>query len=140
MSTFYCHQCSVALGIVSPEIPDSLTGTTYQLEKYIKHTAPIGTYPVNSVFLDSSYDGYRNYIVTATVSGSACFDDRGHLNLVYFAGKEIGATYEGGHLVVPADTVVVVFHDNEWKLHGFPVDSGRFTPATCQNCGAPIFY
>ncbi len=140
MSKYYCHRCSVLLGIVSPEVPVSLTGTSYQLEKFIKHTAPTGTYPINSVFSDPSYEGYRNYVVTTTVSGSAYIDDRGRTNLLYFAGDRIGATYENGHLLIPADTVVVVFHDNEWKLHAFPVSSNSFQQSICQNCGFPIFY
>ena len=140
MSLYFCHNCSVALGVVNPEIPETLTGTSYQLEKYIKHTAPTGTYSINSVFSDPSYDRYRDYVVTTTLSGSACIDDRGRTNLLYFAGKEIGATYKDGQLLVQADTVVVVFHDDEWKLHAFPDDSGKYRPANCQNCGALIFY
>lgn len=140
MSEHYCHNCSVELGVVEPEIPVTITGTSYQLEKYIKHTAPTGTYPINSVFSDPSYEMYRNYVVTTTMSGSAYIDDQGRTNLLYFAGKEIGATYEDGQLIVPADTVVVVFHDNKWKLHGFPVDSSKFRPSNCLRCGTPIFY
>jgi hypothetical protein len=125
---------------MGPEVPVSLTGTSYQLEKFIKHTTPTGTYPINSVFSDPSYEKYRDYVVTTTISGSVSIDDQGRIDLLYFAGDEIGATYINGHLLIPTDTVVVVFHDNEWKLHAFPVSSNSFQQSICQNCGAPIFY
>ena len=125
---------------MSPEIPVTLKGTSYQLEKFIKHTAPTGVYSLNSVFSGPSYDQYHDYIITTTVSGSVQVDDRGRTNLLYFAGSGIGVTYENGRLSIPADTVVVVFHDNEWKIHAFPADSDSFQYSICQNCGAPIFY
>jgi hypothetical protein len=123
-----------------PEIPVTLTGTSYQLEKFIKHTAPTRGYSLNSVFSESSYEQYRDYVVTTTVSGSVQIDDWGRTNLLYVAGSGIGATYENGHLSIPADTVVVVFHDNAWKIHAFPAGSDSFQHSICQNCGAPIFY
>ncbi|MGA2111723.1 MAG: hypothetical protein ABSG98_06180 [Anaerolineales bacterium] len=139
MSSIYCHSCSVLLGLFRPELPDSLTGTSYQLAKYIKHTAPTGTYPYNSIFEDTGFPQYMEYIVTATVSGSAQLDDRGRVNLLYLAGREIGLTYAHGELLAPADAILVVFHDNQWKIHGFPVDSRDLVPSYCANCGAPIF-
>ena len=97
VSEYYCHRCSVMLGLVKPEVPESLTGTSYQLEKFIKHTAPTGTYPINSLFSDPSYERYRDFVATTIVSGSAYIDDRGRSNLLYFAGDKIGATYEMAH-------------------------------------------
>ena len=140
MPKYYCHSCSVLLGIVNPEIPISLTGSSYQLEKFTKHTAPTGIYSLNSVFSNPSYEKYRDYVVTTTVSGSAYIDDYGRTNLLYFAGEEIGATYQNGQLLIHADTVVLVFHDDEWKLHAFPASSNSFQQSTCANCGSSIFY
>lgn len=128
------------LGLVNPEVPESLTGTSYQLEKFIKHTAPTGTYPINSLFSDPSYERYRDFVATTIVSGSAYIDDQGRINLLYFAGDKIGVTYENGQLLIPADTVEVVLHNNKWKIHAFPANSNSFQQTTCQNCGSPVFY
>lgn len=140
VSIYYCHTCSTGLGIVQPDVPESLIGTDYQLEKSIKHTAPTGIYHVNSVFADPSSDIYREYVVTATVSGSVQVDDRGRTNLLYLAGSPIGATFERGVIVTPADTIVVVFHDDRWRIHAYPAPSTGYGDAYCANCGTPLFH
>ena len=139
MAHYYCHNCSRILGLVNPEIPTTLTGTSYQLEKFTKHTAPTGSYPYNSIFSDPSYEIYQNYIVTTMVSGSVQVDDLGRTNLIYLAGKEVGATYENDELIVPADAVCVVLNDNECRIHGYPLNSTAFVTACCENCGIPVF-
>lgn len=120
-------------------MPVTLTGTTYQLEKFIKHTAPTGSYPILSVFSDPAYETYRDYVVTTTVSGSAQIDDRGRTNLLWLAGQPVGATFKNGQFVFPTDTILVVWHDDQSKIHAFPVSSTEYGPANCANCGAPIF-
>lgn len=140
MSTYYCHSCSTSLGIVQPDVPEPLFATSYQLEKFIKHTAPTGIYTLNSVFLDPSSDIYREFIVTTTVSGSAQIDDRGRINMIWFAGSPVGATIQDGKLITPADAIVVVFHDDKWKIHAYPTPSVGFGYEHCTRCGAPIFH
>ncbi len=63
MSTYYCHVCAANLGLMNVASPLSLTGTNYQLAKFIKHTDPTGTYAINSVYDDADYAVYENYIV-----------------------------------------------------------------------------
>jgi len=138
MKTYYCHECSILLGLVTPNLPESLTGTSYQLEKYIKHTAPTGIYPTNSVFDITDYEDYRDFVVTTTVSGTAQVDDYGRVNLFWVAGREIGATYDNGKFILPDDSVFVVLHDQEQFIHAFPVSSSGFHAATCARCGRPI--
>lgn len=138
MGSYYCHACSTSLGIVKPDVPTKVTGTPYQLGKFIKHTAPTGTYDVNSVFADSSTQAYRGYIVTGTLAGYTEIDDRGRTNLLWFAGQQIGVTVRKGQLVTPADMVVVACHDNKWKIHGFPAPSTHYGQLNCQNCGAGL--
>ena len=42
MSKYHCYECTVSNGLIFPVDPDplNLTGTVYQLDKYIKHTTP----------------------------------------------------------------------------------------------------
>ena len=39
--TYYCHKCASTNLSITPSIPYNLTGTQYQLDKFMKHTAPI---------------------------------------------------------------------------------------------------
>lgn len=82
MPTYYCYKCVRELGLVPPvNDPTALTASQYQLDKFIKHTAPTGVYTTNSVFLDSSWSTYQHYIVTTASSGSLEIDDQGRKTL-----------------------------------------------------------
>lgn len=140
MGVYYCHSCAAIKGLMSPVNPAPLIRSQYQLDKYIKHTAPAGVYPVNSIFDDPGYASYRDYVVCT--SGSGCFeiDDRGRSNLIWIAGKRVGATYRNEVLHVPDDAVKVVFHDDQWKIHAFPMLSDPIHTKRCALCGAPVAY
>ncbi len=138
MKTNYCLECTTTLGLVNPAVPISLTGTSYQLAKFIKHTAPTGTYPTNSVFDTTDYDAYRDYIVTTTVSGSSQIDGYGQVNLFWVAGRKIGATYQDGVFAFPDDAVCVVLHDRDQHIHAYPIASSGFNTTVCAHCGKPI--
>ena len=138
MAQIYCHACTLKLGIVRPASPASLTGTTYQLEKFIKHTAPTGTYPVNSVFNTPDYESYRSYVVSALSSGSALVRDDGRVNLLWLAGKQVGARIENGLILTPADAVVLVLADDQYHLHAYPEVSSGLGVYDCQNCGRTV--
>lgn len=139
MPTYYCHECSISLGLITPQIPiSSLTGTNYQLERFIKHTDPTGTYNINSVFNDPTYSVYKDYIVTGTMSGFLEVDDRNRNNLIWYAGKYTGVEYRDGVFVAPTNGVkIVLFHD-ESLIHAFPIVAQPNLINYCQNCGTPL--
>jgi hypothetical protein len=85
MTTYYCHDCAIRLKEWIPATPTNLTGTYYQLEKYIKHTSPITSYNFNSIFTDPASATYSNFIVSAVASGNLEIDDLGRKNLVWVA-------------------------------------------------------
>lgn len=136
MSTYYCHDCSISLGLIVPQIPTSLTGTNYQLERYIKHTAPTGTYFVNSVFDDPL--AYSGYIVTGTMSGFLEVDDRNRNNLIWYAGERTGVEYRNGVFVAPTNGVKIVLSQDYSKIHAFPIVDNPCTVNYCANCGKPL--
>ena len=140
MSVYYCHRCAAINDIMNAASPANLIGTEYQLEKFIKHTAPTGTYPVNSIFHDPAYSVYSTYVVSTT--GSGCFevDDLGRRNMIWIAGRDIGATFRNGVLVAPSDAVKVVWHDNVWKIHAFPTLSDQIETKRCVMCGDLVAY
>jgi hypothetical protein len=137
---YYCHRCAAIIGLMNPVSAGKLIRTQYQLDKYIKHTAPTGVYPVNSIFDDPAYSSYRDYVVFT--SGSGCFqiDDRGRTNLIWIAGERVGATYHKGVFHAPDDAVKVVFHDDVWRVHAFPTLSDPIQTERCILCGRPVAY
>ena len=138
MSIYYCHDCSVSLGLTVPQIPTSLTGTNYQLERYIKHTAPTGTYFVNSIFDDPTYPTYNNYIVTGTISGLLEVDNRNRNNLIWYAGERTGVEYRNGVFFAPANGIKIVLSHNSAKIHAFPITDMPGTVNYCANCGKSL--
>lgn len=139
MADYYCHSCAVSESIVVPEIPQNLSGSDYQLDKFLKHTAPSTVYPgVNSIFDNPTYDSYKDFIVTTLASGSVQIDDYGRTNMVWYAGSGIGATYEDGAFTTHTDSVKVVLHDDELKIHAFPTASNVLESKTCLSCGKEI--
>lgn len=145
MSDYYCHKCaSSILGFVQPSDITSLSATSYQLGKFVEHTAPASSAlskPVNSIFDDPSYAGYKKYIINTAASGWVEQDKKGRTNLVWYAGKKTGVEYRNGAFYAPANGVKVVLFDNAFTIHAFPF----FTPSKlktvkCLNCGASIPY
>jgi hypothetical protein len=63
MARYYCHTCARSQGLVAPIDPCPLVANSYQLDKVVKHTAPTGVYPINSVFRDPDLDLYKDYFV-----------------------------------------------------------------------------
>lgn len=137
MNQYYCHPCAIKYGKLKPADPIELAGTQYQLEKFIKHTAPSTTYPLNSVFTGPASESYRNYIVTAVGSGYIQIDGN-RINVVWVASATTGVTYRNGNFVAYNDAVKVVFHDDQFKIHGFPIGSAGFGSAACIVCGKPV--
>jgi hypothetical protein len=145
MSDYYCHQCaSSTLGFVQPGNITSLSATSYQLGKFVEHTAPASSAlskRVNSIFDDPSYSGYKNYIINTAASGWVEQDKQGRINLAWYAGKKTGVEYHNGAFFAPADGVKVALSNNTFKIHGFPFTTpSKLKTAKCKNCGASIPY
>jgi len=121
--------------LVTPASPISLTGTQYQLSKFIKHTVPSGSYRLDSVFDDPTYKEYSDYIVNTSASGLLETDDLDRKNLIWFAGSHTGAVYCNGVFVAPTHGVKVVLPESETKLHAFPIAGSPHRKVTCALCG-----
>jgi hypothetical protein len=128
------------LGLLTPAVPGALTETQYQLEKYLKHTAPASAYNFNSVFTGPGSEMYQHYIVTTVASGHVQVDDENRTNVVWVASDQTGISYSGGTFAGPNNAVKVVFHDDDKKIHGFPIHSSELKAAKCGICGRPVPY
>jgi hypothetical protein len=138
MAKYLCHRCAISNSLVYPASPADLVDTEYQLEKFIKHTAPAGSSDLNSVFNDPSYRTYSRYIVNTSASGFLEIDDRNRKNLIWFAGSQNGVEYRDGAFSAPTDAVKVVWPENEERIHAFPIVSSTLEGIRCASCGKPI--
>lgn len=136
----YCPECAVHLKLVNPidATTQNLTGSIYQFEKFVKHTAPIEYRGIISVFFGQDYPLYRDYTISGSLSGSLQIDDQNRRNLIWYAGRDIGITYENGLYKVPNDAVKVVLADNPTGIHAFPVNYELQYAEKCLECNRPL--
>jgi hypothetical protein len=132
----YCHQCAIRLGLIAPidPITQNITGSQYQFEKFVKHTAPTNYKGLLSVFFTQDFPQYQNYTINGTVSGSLQIDDLNRKNLIWYAGRDVGITYENGLYKVPNDAVKVVLSDISTGIHAFPVNFELQYVERCLSC------
>lgn len=140
MPTYYCHKCASKLGYLSNYCSSSLIGSTYQLEKYIKHTIPDPSLDFQSVFSSPSTNQYRNYIVNASCAGSVEFDDKGRRNIIYVADKVVGVYFRKGEFHHSNNTVKVVLSTEPNKIHAFTESSTNYSTGCCSVCTHSLVY
>jgi hypothetical protein len=75
-----------------------------------------------SIFFWQDYPLYRDFTISGSLSGSLQIDDQNRRNLIWYAGRDIGITYENGIYKLPNDAVKVVLSDNPTGIHAFPVN------------------
>lgn len=139
-SKHYCHFCALRLGLVSNVFSTSpnLTGTNYQLEKFIKHTSPSGYNGWLSIFDRPDYKEYQDFTVSASLSGCCEIDGLGRTNLVWYAGRHVGMTFNNSRYSCPNDAIKVVLHDNQARIHSFPVNYEQHYIKRCLECDTLI--
>jgi hypothetical protein len=135
MGTYLCHQCSVDLGHLRQPPTGKVVRSSYQLEKYFKHTVPNAQIEIQSVFDTRSTQAYAGYLVGALAAGSVEIDNRGSTNVIWAAGLPTGFLFRSGSLIQPQDAVKVVLSSNASKVHAYPANSTSFLGVTCSRCG-----
>jgi hypothetical protein len=140
MPQYYCYQCAISHNLISPVDADSLnlTGTSYQLGKYIKHTSSPSGLGIVSIFDDPAYDTYRGYIVTGTISGMLEIDDSSRKNFIWYGGNQTGFEYRDNNYVAPVSGIKIVLVENDQAIHAFPVRGYSGLIYYCQICGNPL--
>jgi hypothetical protein len=140
MSKYYCNSCSQVLGYLrTMEIHSlNLTGSTYQMNKYHKHTTGSCETGIVSVFNDITYPAYRQNTINALISGSTEIDHRRRINLLWNAHLPNGYTFRGGILQSATDLVKVVLPYEPSKIHSFPIYAGMLRCQQCIRCRHPI--
>lgn len=140
MSTYYCHSCARDRRLVHDHQNQTvnLTGSNYLLGKFLKHTEPVTNSGVVSTYDDPTYKNYEGLTISGSASGAVEIDQRGRQNSIYYAGKDIGATYLDGVFQCPADAVKVVLTHDTGIMHSFPINSHDLQSTKCLDCGTPI--
>jgi len=136
MGEYYCHNCGAP--IFGAPMTSNILGSTYQLNKFMKHTIPSTGYDLNSIFSDPSTTKYQNYIVSASCSGSYDLDDMGQTNILWVAGRQIGAQLDHGNFILPEDSIKIVLYSDLQRIHAYPVSCTGFSTGTCEVYGKPI--
>jgi hypothetical protein len=113
VSKYYCHSCAIKLKLLGNERTTSILGSTYQFDKYTKHTMPKSSYHLVSIFDNPSTALYAQYVVNAVFAGSVQIDDAGRKNITWVAGKKVGAVYVDGTMKLPANITLSVPHGTE---------------------------
>ncbi|MRS03663.1 hypothetical protein EG832_10660 [bacterium] len=115
--------------------------STYQLDKYIKHTVPSTNHTIQSIIDNASTSLYRHYIVNAKAAGAVEIDDHGRKNIIYVASSGgIGCTFENGNFVRANNMIKVVIPSDPNKIHAFTDSSTNYSTAICLNCGKQVVY
>lgn len=137
MSEYFCQSCAIGAGVFFPPSFGPLTGTSYQHDKYVKHTAVTSTLGLNSVFTGPGSQCYAAAIDSALRLGFVERDHRSRISIVWPASRNIGFITRNGTLTRSADAVRVVLPNDPLKIHGFAVCSS-FTATACHSCGIPF--
>jgi hypothetical protein len=140
MVQHYCHSCAIALGIPATVQTDKLLDSQYQLDKFLKHTAPGTTYQINSIFADPGTASYAQYVVNTAGSGWYQVDDQGRHSMAWYAGSATGAEFRNGGFYLPANGIRLVCYSDEFKIHAFPDAEQTLSTVTCERCGRLIPY
>jgi hypothetical protein len=139
----YCPRCARDLGLKSGIDTSNLLGSTYQQDKFAKHTgtAPATSHPVQSVFDSKTTQYYADCIIEAIENGAVEIDDQQRLNVLFCpsTGSSLGSKFKWGQLASLPDTVLVVNTSASSNIHGFLEDSSKYTHRRCVRCGGPLF-
>ncbi|MBP7509929.1 MAG: hypothetical protein KA807_19105 [Prolixibacteraceae bacterium] len=145
MPTYYCNKCANELKMIDSlyptaddEAPPNFSGTGYQLGKFVKHTIPANSPSLISIFDDPEFKKYEDQIVDTSVSGCCEIDDHGRTNLILHAGYDNGSAIKDGRVLYNTNGIKVVIHDDEYRIHAFPVDVGYIPMNKCIRCGADL--
>jgi hypothetical protein len=141
-SKYFCYSCAIRLGHVVPlsTAAPNLTGSAYQLVKYIKHTMPVNYQGLLSVFDNPEYRSYQQYTVNTALSGCCEIDTVGRTNLIWYAGEHVGMTFQDGKYYCQNDAIKAVCHNNQFLIHSFPANWDRHYINRCLECGCSILY
>jgi len=141
MSVYYCHDCASSMGELRDICSSAPISSTYQLDKYIKHTVPSSSHTIQSILDNASTTLYRDYMVNAVASGAVEIDDYGRKNIIYVASTcGIGATFQNGRFVRSNNMIKVVLPSDPNMIHSFTDNSTNYSTEFCASCGKPIVY
>lgn len=139
MTNYFCHKCSFILGYLNSTGIEglNLTGSTYLLDKFVKHTLSPNNFDFVSIFSDSSYEKYKDNTINTLMSGSTIVNNN-KIDVVWFSNKDIGITFLKGKPYSQTDVVKTVLHHNSKKIHSYPINSETLINKNCNNCGINI--
>ncbi len=142
MTTFYCSTCANARGLKSGIDASNVLGTSYQGDKFRKHTSTSGSSmdPVRTVF-DSGSTAHYAQCIEATIT-YGFVELRGQQKNIAFVpsrGSALGVKLNWGVEASKPDTVVVVKTSEATGIHAFLEDSSKYSVQPCALCGGALW-
>jgi len=140
MEKYYlCSSCKKSTGEINTGMYSDPLGSTYQQDKYKKHTVPTTGYDKQSVFIDFTETEYTGLIQEAVLSGSLEVDEQGRKNIIYPIREKIGVLYSKGIPIREQDVLKVVCSTDGERVHGFTISSTTLSTGVCKDCNNPIY-
>ena len=104
----------------------------------MKHTMPTKYAGILSIFDNPEYVEYKKYTVSGLLSGCCEIDTHGRTNLIWYAGRHVGMTFNNGKYFCPDDAIKVVLHHDIKLIHTFPVNYELYHINRCSECDSII--
>jgi hypothetical protein len=138
--TFYCVQCTNNLGLRPVAPTTGFLASQYQHDKHVKHTIPNVSYPVQSLFDNSSLSYYQDTVLEGYEHGAIEVTSRG-TDILFCPSKQstIGYKQRYGAHVGRQDTIRIVKTGDSLRAHPFLNDSSDYSQYRCSACGNPLF-
>jgi hypothetical protein len=141
MSKYYCHPCASSMGELNNIHSSAPIASTYQIDKYLKHSIRSSSYNIQSIFDNPSTKLYQGAIVKASCAGSVEYDDKGRKNIIVVGSTgRTGCRFQNGKFVRENDMIKVVLSTDPEKIHAFTESSTTYSTALCDKCGQPVVY
>ena len=142
MATLYCSTCATSRRLKAGIDTSNVLGTTYQQNKFRKHTSTSGSSVdrVRTVF-DSASTAYYAECVKATITYGFVELNGQRKNILFApsAGSAIGVKLSWGVEASKPDTVVVVNTSKATGIHAFLENSSKYSKQLCAHCCGPLW-
>jgi hypothetical protein len=140
MPSCICHDCAVQKNNIPNFNVNHIFQTTYQVHKFIKHTALNTGKSDKSIFLTRSTAAYDSYSAMTYERGFIEVEDNGNHSLIAITTDVIGTMYSGGFPIYDCNGVKTVLTTSQEKIHTYPISSTQYASAYCRTCGSTALF
>jgi hypothetical protein len=134
---WFCNECAKKVAALPSAPAASLLSTTYQQQKFEKHTVGDPAAPKNSIYVDVDAAAYEQSVRRTLQDGALQIDVKGRRNVFRAVNRPIGVTQIAQEQFVVSGEKVAL-GDEQARVHGFPYGSAEIPKKRCGRCGILI--